>query len=105
MKKLLAVAAVAAVSALAVPTMASASSTCWSSARGCVSVSGYDKPSTGTYVSPYYRNYASYRTPSYRTPSYRTPGYGSYGTSYGYPPSYGGDGLSYGSYGSSYGGS
>jgi len=100
-KKILAVLAVAATGVLAVPTLASASSSCWYSVRGCVSVSGYYKPSTGTYVSSYYRNYpgygpgCSYRTPSYRpsyswgysyrTPSYRTPSYSwgySYGSSY-----------------------
>jgi hypothetical protein len=34
-------------------------------ARGCVHVQGYVKPSTGTYVQPYYR------IPSYPVPSYR----------------------------------
>jgi hypothetical protein len=89
-KKILAILAVAGIGALAVPALASASSSCWYSVRGCVSVSGYYKPSTGTYVSPYYRNYPgssySYRTPSYRTPSYRTP---SYSSGYSYRPSYG----------------
>ena len=66
--------------------VAHASSSCWYSARGCVSVGGYYKPSTRSYVNPYYRNYPShrpsygYRAPSYRVPSYRVP---SYGSSYG----------------------
>jgi hypothetical protein len=96
MKKVIAiVTAVAALGATAVAAgPAQASSSCWYSPRGCVSVSGYYKPSTGTYVSPYYRNYPGYRTPSYRTPSYRTPSYGSY--------SYRPGGSSYGGYGSSY---
>jgi hypothetical protein len=46
-------------------------SSCYYSPRGCVYVQGYYKPSTGTYVRPYVRNY---------------PGYGSYG--YRYRPSY-----------------
>jgi hypothetical protein len=40
--------------------VASASSGCLYSPRGCVSVQGYYKPSTGTYVSPYTRNYPGY---------------------------------------------
>jgi len=47
---------------------AKASSSCWYSVRGCVSVSGYFR-SSGYYVSPYYRNYPYYR--SYNFPSYR----------------------------------
>jgi hypothetical protein len=43
---------------------AQASSTCLYSVRGCVHVGGYYKPSTGTYVQPYVRNYPGYR-PSY----------------------------------------
>jgi hypothetical protein len=86
--------ALVAVGALAPMASASSGSSCYYSPRGCVSVGGYFKPSTGTYVKPYVRNYPgygssysyrtpsySYRTPSYsyRTPSYRTPSY-----SYGY---------------------
>jgi len=55
---------------------AEASSSCWYSVRGCVSVSGYYRPSSGTYVFPYYRNYPSYR--SYGFPSYRSYSYPSW---------------------------
>jgi hypothetical protein len=91
-KKILAVLAIASIAVLAVPALASASSSCWYSVRGCVSVSGYYKPSTGTYVSPYYRNYPGYKAPSYKTPSYKMPSYKtpSYRTpSYSYASSYG----------------
>jgi hypothetical protein len=53
---------------LSLTSVASASSSCWYSPRGCVSVRGYYKPSTHTYVSPYFRNYPGYG--SYRLPSY-----------------------------------
>jgi len=77
-RRILLTAALALVALAALAPMASASSSCWYSPRGCVSVGGYVKPSSGTYVSPYFRNYPStpsYRTPSYRVPSYRTPSY------------------------------
>lgn len=76
--------AVVAMMALGVAGTASASgSSCYYSPRGCVSVGGYYKPSTGTYVRPYVRNYPGYgytyrpsRSYSYR-PSYsRSYGYG-----------------------------
>ena len=51
---------------------AQAASSCIYSARGCVHVQGYYKPSTGTYVRPYVRNYPSYRPYTYRpSRSYR----------------------------------
>jgi hypothetical protein len=77
--KVLLIGVLSAVALFAIPAMASASSSCYSSPRGCVSVSGYYKPSTGRYVMPYVRNYPgygssySYRMPSYRVPSYRAP--------------------------------
>jgi hypothetical protein len=52
---------------------ASASSSCYLSPRGCVSVRGHYKPSTGHYVKPYVRNYpgyGSYHVPSFHVPSY-----------------------------------
>jgi hypothetical protein len=90
--KLLLAAAISAVALFAIPAMASASpgSSCYYSPRGCVSVSGYYKPSTGRYVMPYVRNYPGYGSSySYRpsrsylpTYSYRAPRIPSY--SYGY---------------------
>ena len=58
--KILIVTASVAALAFAAPTMASASSGCLYSPRGCVSVGGYYKPSIGKYVSPYSRNYPGY---------------------------------------------
>jgi hypothetical protein len=86
MKKLVVV--VAAMVALAFTGTASAGSSCWYSARGCVSVSGYYR-SNGHYVRPYYRNYPYYRSYSYSYPSYRSysysyPSYRSYSYSYSY---------------------
>jgi hypothetical protein len=92
--KLLLAAAISAVALFAIPAMASASSgsSCYSSPRGCVSVSGYYKPSTGTYVRPYVRNYPGYGSSySYRpsrsyspTYSYRAPRIRSYSYGYGF---------------------
>lgn len=97
MRKTLLILAAAAMLALAFAGTASASgSSCYYSPRGCVSVGGYYKPSTSSYVSPYLRNYPGYgsyygsssyryRAPTYRyhAPSYRsysyTPSYRSYG--------------------------
>jgi hypothetical protein len=79
MKKFLLAVVATGLVAVAVPAAADASSSCYYSARGCVSVGGYFKPSTGTYVKPYVRNYPGYRgytLPSYR--SYRAPSYRSY---------------------------
>jgi hypothetical protein len=93
-----------AAAAFAFSGSASAASSCWYSLRGCVSVSGYYKPSTGSYVSPYYRNYpgyGSFRMPSFRMPSYsyRTPSYSYRTPSYSYRmPSYLGYGSSYGAW-------
>jgi hypothetical protein len=52
--------ALLAITMMTVTGAASASSGCLYSPRGCVSVQGYYKPSTGTYVSPYTRNYPGY---------------------------------------------
>jgi hypothetical protein len=82
MKKLVVIAVV--MVALAFTGTASAGSSCWYSARGCVSVSGYYR-STGTYVRPYYRNYPYYRSYSYPSyHSYSYPSYRSYSYSYSY---------------------
>ena len=73
MRKTIIAAALAATTlgALVGPSLASASSSCIYSVRGCVHVQGYTKPSTGTYVAPYVRNYPSYRPYTYHAPSYR----------------------------------
>jgi hypothetical protein len=64
---------------------AEASSSCYYSPRGCVSVGGYYKPSTGSYVRPHVRNYPGYGgyRPSYSYPSYSRSSFG-YGSSYSY---------------------
>jgi hypothetical protein len=88
-RRIILTAALALVALAALAPMASASggSSCYYSARGCVSVSGYYKPSTRTYVQPYVRSYPGYKLPSYspstyRLPSYKMPSsYGSYGSS------------------------
>ena len=96
-KILLTLAVVAGLVATVAPAQAApaaSGSSCYYSPRGCVYVSGYYRPSTGTYVRPYVRSYPGYGSYhprySYR-PSYRP----SYGYSYSYRPSY--------SYGSGYG--
>ncbi len=86
-KKIALVLGSAAVAALGASGVASASSTCYYSPRGCVSVGGYYKPSTGTYVRPYVRNYPGYGSYSYR-PSYRSSYSLSYNYGYRYRPSH-----------------
>jgi hypothetical protein len=87
--------AIAAVAVIGVSGTASASSgsSCWYSVRGCVSVGGYYKPSTGTYVHPYFRNYpgsSTYGLPKVPSPyGYSSRSY-SYRPSYSYSPSYSG---------------
>jgi hypothetical protein len=82
---LAAVIGLAVVGATATAQAAEASSSCYYSPRGCVSVGGYYKPSTGTYVRPHVRNYPGYGgySPSYGRPSYSRPSYSR--PSYSYP--------------------
>jgi hypothetical protein len=89
MKIALALVLTALVAALGAATFGAGSaqaSSCWYSPRGCVHVRGYYKPSTGTYVSPYFRNYPGYRSYYSYTPRYSS--YYGYRSYYSYTPRY-----------------